>query len=53
MIHTRVKSYKYRVGKNHYLVIKIFQSAHARADSGNVLASNAVNVKIMKKANRR
>ncbi|WP_197081181.1 hypothetical protein [Gordoniibacillus kamchatkensis] len=53
MIHTRVKSYKYRVGKNHYLVLQIFQSAVAHTRQGNALASNAVNVKIAKKTTRR
>ncbi len=45
---TRVKSYRHRIGKNHYLVIQIFQLADARADSGNALASNALNIKISK-----
>ncbi|CAG7614520.1 hypothetical protein PAESOLCIP111_01718 [Paenibacillus solanacearum] len=48
MLRTQVKTYKHRVGKYHYLVIQIFQSAIAKADMGNVLASNAVNVKIFK-----
>jgi hypothetical protein len=46
MVHTKVKTYKYRVGANTYVVVQIFQSAAARAQQGNVLASNAVNVKI-------
>ena len=44
------KTYKYKVGKNHFFVIKIYQSAHARTENGNALASNAVNVKIFKPA---
>jgi hypothetical protein len=51
VIKTRVKSFKYRVGKNHFLVIKINQSVTARAHLGNVLASNALNVKIFKRRN--
>lgn len=45
---TRVKSYRHRIGKNRYIVIQIFQHADARADSGNALASNALNIKITK-----
>lgn len=52
MNHNQVKTYRYRVGKNKFLVIKIFQAANASADSGNALASNAVNVQILKKAKR-
>lgn len=52
-MHNRVKTYRYRYGKNRYIVIRIFQSAHARARSGNVLASNAVNVKIFESPKRR
>ncbi|SFE01212.1 hypothetical protein SAMN05216378_1970 [Paenibacillus catalpae] len=48
MIHQNVKTYKYRVGHNNYIVINIYQSASATAEAGNVLASNAVNVQIMK-----
>jgi hypothetical protein len=56
MLHTKVKTYKYRVGPNHFVVVQIFQSATAHAQEGNVLASNAVNVKIFaqgKRARRR
>lgn len=53
MIKTQVKTYKHRVGKNNYVVIKIIQSVTARAEQGNVLASNAINVKIFKKGKRR
>jgi hypothetical protein len=48
MLHTHMKSYRYKMGKNQYFVLKIYQSAVASAESGNVLASNAVNVKIYK-----
>jgi len=47
--HTRVKSYRYRVGRNHYLVIRIFQKADAHSVHGNALASNALNIKISKR----
>jgi len=50
---TRVKTLRYRVGANRYLVIQIFQSALATAEHGNVLASNAVNVNIGKPHTRR
>ncbi|UQZ87146.1 hypothetical protein SK3146_06442 [Paenibacillus konkukensis] len=50
MLHTKIKTFRQRIGKNRYLVIQIFQSAVAKAESGNVLASNAVNVKIYKQA---
>ncbi|TBL70411.1 hypothetical protein [Paenibacillus thalictri] len=53
MIKSNVKSYKYRVGKNTYLVIHIFQTANAQTDSGNVIASNAANIKIMKQEGSR
>lgn len=52
MVHNHVKTYKYRVGNNRYLVIKIIQKAHASVNSGNALASNAVNVKIFKPSKR-
>ncbi|MGO4108358.1 hypothetical protein [Paenibacillus sp. YAF4_2] len=48
MNHQNVKTYRYRVGPNNYIVINIYQSASASAEAGNVLASNAVNVQIMK-----
>ncbi|WP_336773656.1 hypothetical protein [Paenibacillus sp. MMO-58] len=48
MIHQNVKTYRYRVGRNNYIVINISQTAKASAEAGNVLASNAVNVQIMK-----
>lgn len=49
----RVKTYRYRIGKKNYIIIKIYQSAIAKARMGNVLASNAVNVKIFEKPKRR
>ncbi|MEK3724274.1 hypothetical protein [Paenibacillus sp. FSL H8-0034] len=53
MNRSEVKSYRYRVGKNHFLVIHIHQTATASSVQGNVLASNAVNVHISKKQKRR
>lgn len=50
MLRQQVKTYKHRIGKNKYIVIKIYQSASAKAEDGNVLASNALNVKIFKKS---
>ncbi|UFJ39200.1 hypothetical protein LOK74_14095 [Brevibacillus humidisoli] len=44
-----VKTKKYRVGKNTFIVIKIFQRAKAKTDEGNALATNQANVKIFKK----
>ncbi|MBW7459331.1 hypothetical protein ACFOLF_02840 [Paenibacillus sepulcri] len=49
MIRSRVKTYRYRTGKNQYIVINIFQTASAESTIGNALASNAVNVQILKK----
>ena len=49
MIRSHIKSYRYKVGKNSYLVIQIFQTATASSNYGNALASNALNVKIFKK----
>ncbi|GKS14147.1 hypothetical protein YDYSY3_51470 [Paenibacillus chitinolyticus] len=46
MVHTKTNSYTYKVGKNTFLVIQIFQSAIAKTHAGNALASNAVNVKL-------
>lgn len=43
-----VKTYKYKAGKNQYIVIQIFQKAVWSVGHGNALASNAVNVKIFK-----
>jgi hypothetical protein len=48
LIHQNVKTYRYRVGRNNYIVINIYQTAKATAEAGNVLASNAVNVQITK-----
>lgn len=48
MQRNHVKTYRYRVGKNHFIVINITQRATAEAAQGNVLASNAVNVQISK-----
>lgn len=53
MNHTRVKSYRHRVGKNQYIVIKIYQLAKAYSKLGNALASNALNIKITKQRKRR
>lgn len=53
MLRSNVKSYTYKVGKNNYIVLNIFQSAEATATQGNVLASNAVNVQILKKMKKR
>ncbi len=52
MVRSNVKTVKYRVGKNNYLIINIYQSSEAKADNGNVLASNAATVQIFRK-NRR
>ncbi|MFE5322417.1 hypothetical protein ACFQ88_27440 [Paenibacillus sp. NPDC056579] len=46
---TNVKTYKHRIGKNLYIVINISQSANAKTELGNALASNAVNVAVFKK----
>lgn len=48
MNRTRVKTFRHRIGKNRILVIKIFQNADARSNHGNALASNALNIKILK-----
>ncbi|WP_179283103.1 MULTISPECIES: hypothetical protein [Paenibacillus] len=48
MHRSNVKSYRYRVGKNQFIVIKVRQVAKGYAVTGNVLASNAVNVSIKK-----
>ncbi|SDX22469.1 hypothetical protein SAMN05444487_11258 [Marininema mesophilum] len=48
MNRARIKTYRHRIGKNLYLIIKINQSATAKAEQGNVLASNALNVQIFK-----
>ncbi|CAM4106332.1 hypothetical protein L1N85_11980 [Paenibacillus alkaliterrae] len=53
MVRSNVKTLKYRVGKNKYLVINIYQSSEASTLQGNVLASNAATVQIFKKSNRR
>lgn len=53
MNRTRVKSYRHRIGKNQYLVIKIYQKADAHSYHGNALASNALNIKILKQRKRR
>ncbi|MCR8634630.1 hypothetical protein [Paenibacillus radicis (ex Xue et al. 2023)] len=53
MTRNHVKAYRYRVGKNQFLVINIYQSATASAVQGNVIASNAVNVQISKKKQKR
>ncbi|MDF2923374.1 MAG: hypothetical protein K0R57_2288 [Paenibacillaceae bacterium] len=53
MLRSRIKSYRYKVGKNHYIVVQIHQSAIAKTHNGNALASNAANVKIFRKNGRR
>jgi len=49
---TRIKTFRHRLGRNHYLVIQIFQSATAAAESGNALASNALSIRIAKTRKR-
>ena len=53
MNHTRIKSYRYRIGKNQYIVIQIYQRADAHSAQGNALASNALSIQISKQAKRR
>ncbi|WP_175598087.1 MULTISPECIES: hypothetical protein [Paenibacillus] len=53
MVRSSVKTLKYRVGKNNYLVINIYQTSEASAQQGNVLASNAATVQIFKKTKKR
>nr|WP_256123825.1 hypothetical protein [Paenibacillus chitinolyticus] len=53
VVHTKTKSYTYKVGKNKFLVFQIFQSAIAKTHAGNALASNAVHVKVFKKGKKR
>ncbi|UHA73587.1 hypothetical protein [Paenibacillus sp. 481] len=48
MTRTKVQTFKHKIGKNHFFVLKIIQHATAKAKQGNVLASNAVNVKVFK-----
>ena len=48
MITAKVRTYRHRVGKNLYIVIKIFQNASAASTSGNAIANNALNVQIFK-----
>ncbi|WP_409344340.1 hypothetical protein [Paenibacillus sp. MBLB4367] len=52
MIRTHVQTYKHRVGKHTYLIVKIYQTATAKAKQGNVLASNAASVRIYKHRRR-
>ncbi|CCC85633.1 hypothetical protein PPM_2696 [Paenibacillus polymyxa M1] len=52
MIRNRVKTYKHRIGKNRYLVVKVFQAAAAKTGSGNALATNALNIKITKRKHK-
>ncbi|EHS57308.1 hypothetical protein P4H71_12890 [Paenibacillus kribbensis] len=49
MIRSKVKTYKQRIGKNQYLIVKVFQATAAKAKSGNALATNALNIKISKR----
>ncbi|MFH5185625.1 hypothetical protein ACHHV8_24910 [Paenibacillus sp. TAB 01] len=53
MTRSQVKTYKYRAGKNTFIIINIFQSATAAAANGNVIASNAANVQIWRKPRQR
>lgn len=53
MTRTKYKTYKKKIGKNHYLIIKIVQIASGKANVGNVLASNAANIQIYKTSNSR
>ncbi|TYP78081.1 hypothetical protein [Paenibacillus methanolicus] len=53
MIKSRISTHRFRVGKNSYVVINIHQTTAARTEIGNALASNAVNVQIMKQAKGR
>ncbi|MGM1023634.1 MAG: hypothetical protein ACQEXV_24625 [Bacillota bacterium] len=53
MIKNRVKTYKQRIGKNKFLVVKVFQAAAAETRSGNALATNALNIKISKRNRKR
>lgn len=48
MIRTKVKTIRLKVGKKHVLIVKIFQNASAASDKGNAIATNALNVKILK-----
>ncbi|WP_029192755.1 hypothetical protein [Paenibacillus harenae] len=50
MVRSNVKTYKYKVGKNNFIVINIFQTSQASAEQGNVLASNAATVQIVKQS---
>ncbi|MCC3381094.1 hypothetical protein ACFQ5D_12195 [Paenibacillus farraposensis] len=52
MIRNKVKTFKHRIGKNKYLVVKIFQAAAAETRGGNALATNALNIKISKRKRR-
>ncbi|MEW9700513.1 hypothetical protein [Paenibacillus sp. SI8] len=52
MVRSDVKTFRYRLGKDHVIVINIYQTATAKAKLGNVLASNAANVQILKKNKR-
>lgn len=47
-----VTTKKYKIGKNTYIVIKIYQKSSAHSDHGNVIATNQANVKIIKKKKR-
>jgi len=51
--HTRIKSYRYAIGKNQYIVIQIYQRADAHTGQGNALATNALNIQISKRSGRR
>lgn len=53
MLRSKVKTYRYRMGKKNVIVIKIYQSARASAKVGNALASNALNIQIYKKGKKR
>ncbi len=48
-----VRTYKYKVGKKTYIIIKITQLAGSIAPEGNAIASNQLHVKIFTRKKRR
>jgi hypothetical protein len=53
MIRSKVKTYTQRIGKNRFLIVKVFQAAAAKTGNGNALATNALNIKISKRKRKR
>ena len=53
MNQNQVKTYKYKVGKNFYILIHITQQATANAVSGNALATNQAHVKVFAKKRKK